>query len=187
MNVSELLERVYQATGFTDRYYVLGLFNDALRTLTDAAKMETSASITTKGGKANLPEDFKAPLALIEGSLSEPDALWEQVQYNDRKEGYLLYGGQLITRPAVSKTFTLLYYRYAPELVGDDDVPGIDPHWHSLLSTYAITMVMALPQVQAEKGLAAMYRVEWESGRRGFTESLSRQTRKARVREVNHW
>lgn len=187
MNVSELLERVYQATGYTDRFYVLGLLNDALRSLTDAARMETTVTLTTKKGVADLPADFKAPIAVFEGTLSMPDALWEQVQWDDIREGYLLYGEQVHLRPAVDKKLTLLYYRYAPELIEDEDVPAIDTRWHSLLATYATLLVQALPQVEVDNNVRNLYRLEWEEGKRSFNESIARLHRKSRVREVNRW
>lgn len=187
MKVSQLLERVYQATGFTDRFYVLGLFNDALRSLTDSAKMEATATLMTKGGRTRLPADFKAPIAIFEGTLSQPEALWEQVQWDDIREGYLLYDNSVHLRPPVDKKLTILYYRYAPELVEDDDVPAIDVNWHSLLATYAALMVLALPQIEVDQNIRNMYRLEWEAGRRGFSESIARLHRKSRVREVNRW
>lgn len=190
-NVSQLLDRVIKATNYTDRFNTVDLFNDALNQLIDGSKLEANINISVVADTSEyaLPTDFKAPIALIEGDVASPHNIYPLINITEQRFGYSIYNGQIILKPppAAATTLTLYYYKYATQLVEDEDIPEIDAQWHELLSTYAIGMIHMIPDRNVDKGTVDRYMSRWEEGKLSFIQSMSRKNRRSRVREVNLW
>lgn len=186
MNLSQLLERVYRAAGVQDRYFVTDLLNDALHQLTDGAKLEAAASINMVGGAGVLPADFKSPIALIRGTMNEPEYKYPLVNYGEHLdgEGYAIFTGQVYVGGGYGGNLTLLYYRTVDDITPQIP-PGIDARWHHLLSTYAIGM--CLLRAGADRSLIDRYLSLWEIGKTDFKQETARKRKRSRVREVNNW
>lgn len=193
MLVSDLLGRVINSTGhkYEDRFQIISLLNEAQSILTDDAKLEASATVTmvVNQDQYPVPPDFKAPIALIHGTISNPDFIYPLVNIDENRFGYALFGGNLYIKPTPteSKTLNLYYYKHSAPLVADSDAPGFDSFYHYLLATYAIFNIMLIPGTDFDKGIIDRARSEWETGRQNFLHAQSRKQKRSRVNEKVVW
>jgi hypothetical protein len=193
MNVSKLLDRVYRATQFkfTDRFGILDMFNDAQSQLTDDAKIEASSTVTLVVDQENydLPEDFKAPISLIDGTIANPDTIYPLVNINENQFGYSIYNNEILLKPAPSesKTINFYYYKIPTELVDDTDEPEFDPLYHYLLASYATYMIGLMPEMGIAQGMVDRAKAEWIEGSKNFVQSIARKTKRSRVNEKVVW
>jgi hypothetical protein len=189
--VAQLLDRIIKVTNYTDRFFMIDLMNDALNQLVDGARLDGTSSISVTSGTASytLPTDFKAPIALIDGSLSEPDIVYPLINVSETRFGYAVFGGNVIIKPEPQedKTLILAYYKYATELSDDEDVPEIDSQWHDLLSTYTTGMIHMIPDRNVDKGTVDRYMGRWDEGKKNFIESMTRRNKRSSVREKVMW
>lgn len=194
MNVGQLLDRVYKATGgkYNDRFDIVDLFNQAQSILTDDAKIEATSTVTTVINQDNypLPADFKAPISLIDGTISNPNFIYPLINIDEHRFGHALFGSEIYIKPTPNevKTLNLYYYKHPVALVLDADVPGFDPFYHYLLSTYAIYNIMLIPDSgNFDKGTYDRAYADWENGRQNFLKAQSRKQKRTRVNEKVVW
>lgn len=192
--VSDLKDRIYQLTNntYNDNFHMLNLLNDALNQLTDGAKLEGVQTINVVSGtdSYDLPATFKAPIALVDGSISAPNQVFDLVTIDDNNAGYVIFAGKMHLKPTINedKTLTLYFYKYATPLVSDTDVPEIDAQYHDLLATYAAAMIMLLPAMKEyDKGLADRLLGRWEDGKKSFKESMMRKGKRTSVARRTVW
>lgn len=191
MNVASLLDRVYRATTYNDRFGIVDLFNDGMNQLTDDAKIEAEIPITLVVDQENypFPGDFKAPISLIDGTISNPNTVYPLVNINENRFGYSVFNGEIIIKPAPSeaKTINFYYYKVPATLVLDTDVPEFDPVYHYLLSAYAIFMIGLMPGMEIPQGMVDRSKMQWIEGSQSFVQSISRKNKRSRVNERIVW
>lgn len=191
MNVGRLLDRVYRATNYNDRYGIIDMFNDAQNQLTDDAKIEAVSDITLVVDQENytLPANFKSPINLIDGTISNPNVIYPLVNINEYSFGYSIYNGEILLKPAPSeaKTIKFYYYRTLTEMVNDDDEPEFSELYHYLLSAYAIFMIGMMPGSSVPQGIVDRSKIQWDEGMRKFIQSVSNTNRRQRVNEKVVW
>ena len=194
MNLRDLKDRIFQMTNgiYRDQEHMRVLVNQALIELAKAAKIQSTATITTTPGVGEypLPVDFKEAYALIEGSPDHPKMVWRLVDPESPIGGYAIYGGNLVIKPTPSdpKTLTLLYYAYPPELVSDDDELPIDDRYAYAVAAYAAAMIMSLPGIEGvNQTMIDRYFEMWESAKKRFTADMQRKYKRAMVRKVVDW
>jgi hypothetical protein len=190
--VADLKDKIFRATGgrFTDMAYMLQLLNDAQTDLADEAKMQSVTIISTviDQDSYTLPVDFKSPRTLQdEESIPDFNQEYPLLDITENGFGYSVFNGNLIIKPTPQKVLNLnlYYYLYPPDLVNDTDVPIIDPHYHNLLATYAIMMILLSNGVDGR--LVDRYEAQWTDGKRQFIVEMERNRKKTKVREKIVW
>lgn len=191
MNVGSLLDRVYRATTYTDRFGIVDLFNDGMSQLTDDAKIEAEEPVALVVNQENypLPADYKAPISLIDGTIASPNIVYPLVNISENKFGYSIYNGEILIKPAPSeaKSINFYYYKVPVTLVLDEDVPEFEPIYHYLLSSYAVYMISIMPDSKVTQGMADRARAQWTEGLQLFSQSIARKNKRSRVNEKVVW
>lgn len=194
MNLAQIKDRIFRNTNhmYNDTFHMLDLVNEALSQLGTEAKIQGSTTISLVTGTGNypMPDDFKSPIAMIEGSIDNPVYIYNLVDIASVDYGYSLFNEQIIFKPTptTEKTVNFYYYKFLTELVEDTDVPGIDPRYHDILSAYASAMILALPGMNnVNKSLIDRYFLIWDEGRRSFQADMQRKYKVASVRKVEGW
>lgn len=190
--VGDLKDKIFRSTGhkFTDQVFMLQLLNDAQTDLADEAKLQNKATITTiiNQDTYSLPTDFKSPRTLLdEVSVSDFHQEYGLIDITENGFGYSLFNGNLIIKPIPQNVInlSLYYYIYPPDLVNDTDVPVIDQHYHNLLATYAIMMILL--SIGATPGLIDRYEAQWTDGKRQFIAEMEKKRKQTKVREKIVW
>lgn len=190
--VADLKDKIFRSTGhkFTDQVFMLQLLNDAQTDLADEAKLQDTATITTVINQESysLPTDFKTPRVLIdESSVSDFRQEYPLLDISENGFGYSILNSTLIIKPIPQKVanLTLYYYKFPPDLVSDTDVPVIDQHYHNLLATYAIMMILL--SIGATPGLIDRYEAQWTDGKRQFIVEMEKRRKQTKVREKIVW
>jgi hypothetical protein len=191
--VSDLKDKIFRATGhkYTDFIYMLQLLNDALTDLTDEAKLEDKVTINVVPGQDTyaLPANFKTPRSLVDETTDKDLRQdYQLLDITENKYGYSIFNGNLIMKPVPQeqKDLSLYYYKFAADLVNDSDVPDIDQHYHNLLATYAIAMILGM-QPDVPRWNVEKYQADWIQGKRQFTAEMQKKRKLSRVRESIQW
>lgn len=193
MNVEELKDRIFRATRgqFTDFTYMLQLLNDALTDMADEAKLEDSFTIHVVKDQDTytLPDNFKSIRSLIdETTVTDFYQTYPLIDITENKFGCVVFNNDLIIRPTPTQDveLTLYYYKFPDDLTNDADVPGIDPQYHNLLSTYAIMMI--LPMIQGvNPNQIQQYTNMWNAGKQQFIVEMQKKRKLTKVREPITW
>ena len=150
-------------TGQWDDTEISGWLNDANQDLTEAAEIESPATvITTVAGTESyaLPSDFLrirrvevqdqaastlwAPLYQGSIDIRLPNTISGAITGRGRPASYFLYAGLLYLVPIPDAVYSVnvFYYRRAPDLVVGSDTPIIDQRFHQVLREYAVARAL---------------------------------------------
>lgn len=191
MNLGEIKDRIFRMTNhvYTDVHHMTDLVNDALFSIATESKLEGSAVISLMPGMANypLPDDYKSPRALLEGTFEAPIKIYELVPPEQVSYGYSIWDGDIIIKPTPSHHAELnfYYYKFPAQLVDDADIPDIDPQYHNILAAYAAAMILSLPDVAGvPDNLRQRYFNMWDEGKARFMADMARKNRQTSVRRV---
>lgn len=193
MDISELKDRIYRATGnrYTDFVHMLQLINDALTDLTDEAKLEDAYQVDVIKGQDTyaLPSNYKSFRSLVDQTtITDFYQPYPLIDITENKFGCVVFNGNLIIRPipTVNATLKLYYYKFPTELVNDTDIPDIDTHYHNLLSSYAIMMILPLMENQNSNQMQQYVNI-WTTGKQQFIGEMQKKRKLSRVRESITW
>ena len=194
MNLRDLKDRIFQMTNgiYRDQEHMRVLVNQALIELAKAAKIQSTATITTTPGVGEypLPADFKEAISLLEGTPDNPVMEWRLVDPMSSHGGYAIYGGNLIIKPTPqdSRTLTLFYYAYPPEMVSDTDDLPIDDRYGYAIAAYAAAMILSLPGMEGvSQGMIDRYFRLFEDAKARFVADMQRRNKRTTVRKVVDW
>jgi hypothetical protein len=194
VNLGEIKERIFRNTNhmYNDQFHMRDLVNEALKQLGTEAKVQGSTTIPLVAGTASydVPADFKAPIAMIEGTIDNPVYVYPLVEITSSDYGYSLFNGQITFKPMPSETRTInfYYYKFLTEISADTDTPEIDLRYHDILAAYASAMILSLPGMDnVSKHLIDRYFAIWDEGKRSFQADMQRKYKVTSVRKVEGW
>jgi hypothetical protein len=86
---------------YHDTFHMRDLINSALTMLSNEARIEGVQSYSVASGTANytLPERYKSPRALVDGSIDNPAQIFDLVTIDDVSFGYAIWAGEIILKP----------------------------------------------------------------------------------------
>lgn len=191
MNVAQLKERIFRGTQhkYTDQFHMVDLLNDALRMMTNDAKLEDITQISVINNVSNyaVPNNYKSPRSLVEGTLDNPTNIYQLMAIDEQGQGYAIWQNNLVLKPTPqeSKTLNFYYYKWAAELINDEDVPDIDERYHSALTSYAIAMI--LPFIDAPQWLINQHFNNWNQSLSDFRSDIAKKNKQGSVRKSQTW
>lgn len=194
MKLSELKERVFRLTNntFYDTSHMRDLINSALTILSNEAKLEGQQTYTLTPGVAEytLPTGYKSARALVEGTIDNPVQIYNLITIEELKFGFAVWNGKIVLKPTPTdeKTLNLYFYKYATQLVEDEEeTDAAFEGYGDVVASYAAAMILSLPGADHNRYLIDRYFAIWDEGRARFKADRAKQNRQASVRLVSQW
>jgi hypothetical protein len=145
--------------------------------------------VTPEQASYDLPDGFRAPIALIEGTIDCPNYVYDLIDIGSSEYGYAIYDNQLWFKPSqgANKSVTLYYFGYPTRLENDTDTLDIDDRYASVLAAYAASVIMSLPGSDVNKFLLDTYQGMYQQGKMNFLSDMQAKQKQTTVRKVQMW